>query len=177
MNRDRETMAEVYYYKDAETMFLAKLESEIKNTFTGCKKIAVKLHFGEPGNKTAFKPEDIAPIAAVLKKLGIEFFLYDTSVSYDSPRNNTEGYKHVALEKGWGKIGEVVIDGGFVKVKMKNLTHEVGKPLADADGVLVVSHFKGHVCCGFGGAIKNLGMGALSPKSKQAIHDGGRVKS
>jgi uncharacterized Fe-S center protein len=82
----------------------------------------------------------------------------------------------VALEKGWGKIGEVVIDGGFVKVKMKNLTHEVGKPLADADGVLVVSHFKGHVCCGFGGAIKNLGMGALSPKSKQAIHDGGRVK-
>ncbi|MBU2561963.1 MAG: DUF362 domain-containing protein [Nanoarchaeota archaeon] len=169
-------MAEVYHFSETGRGFLAKLESELKTEFAGCKRIAVKLHFGEPGNKTAFKPEDIEPVAGILKKLGIDFFLYDTSVSYDSPRNSTAGYKKAALEKGWGNIGEVAIDGGFVDVKMKHLTHKVGKPLADADGVLVVSHFKGHVCCGFGGAIKNLGMGGLSKKSKQDIHDGGRVE-
>lgn len=169
-------MSEVYHYNDAGAEFLAKLESELKLEFLGCKRIAVKLHFGEPGNKTALRPEDIEPITKLLKKLGIRFFLYDTSVSYDSPRNNPEGHRKAALEKGWGKVGDIVIDGGFLNVKMKHLTYEVGKPLADADGVLVVSHLKGHVCCGFGGAIKNLGMGALSKKSKQDIHNGGRVK-
>ncbi|MBI5881186.1 DUF362 domain-containing protein [archaeon] len=168
-------MAEVYHYKDTGNDFLAKLEAELKKEFSGCKRIAVKLHFGEPGNKTAFRPEDIAPITEVLKKLGIEFFLYDTSVAYPSPRGDTETNKRLALEKGWGTIGEVVVDGGFVPVS-KGRIYEVGKPLADADGVLVVTHFKGHVCCGFGGAIKNLGMGALSKKSKQGIHDGGSTK-
>lgn len=47
------------------------------------------------------------------------------------------------------------------------------KDLVDADGVLVLSHVKGHYCSGFGAGIKNLGMGALSKKSKGMIHEGG----
>ncbi|MFH1106149.1 MAG: DUF362 domain-containing protein, partial [Candidatus Aenigmatarchaeota archaeon] len=57
--------------------------------------------------------------------------------------------------------------------KGKYLTYEIAKELAEADGVLVLTHVKGHTCSGFGGAIKNLGMGALSPKSKADVHEGG----
>ena len=52
------------------------------------------------------------------------------------------------------------------------MTYDVCKPLAQADAVLVISHIKGHACSGFGGAIKNLGMGALTKESKGSIHDG-----
>jgi uncharacterized Fe-S center protein len=166
-------MAIVYHSKTLKTL-LPKLKQELPTAFKGCKKIAIKIHFGEPGNTTAFVPADIKPITDVLNSLKIKFFFYDASVMYHSPRNNPISHKKVALAKGWGKLGEVVTDDIFISVKGKNMDYEIAKPLADADGVLVISHFKGHECAGFGGAIKNLGMGAQSPKTKGEIHEGGK---
>jgi hypothetical protein len=166
-------MAAVYHSKDLKGL-LPKLKQELKQTFKGCKKIAIKIHFGEPGNKTAFFPDDIKPITDLLKSLKINFFLCDFSVMYRSPRNNPVSHKKIAMEKGWGKLGEIVTEDSFVSVEGKNMTYEVAKPLADADGVLVISHVKGHDCAGFGGAIKNLGMGCQSPRTKGEIHEGGK---
>ncbi len=161
------------YHSDDEIKFLLKVKEEIKDKFKDCNKIAIKIHFGEPGNKTAFRPEDIKPVTDILNELNMKFFLFDSLVEYSSLRSNADSYKNFAIKKGWGKLGEIRINDENVSVKGENLTYEVCKELVDADAVLVVSHVKGHVCTGFGGAIKNLGMGALTKKTKSDIHYGG----
>lgn len=165
-------MANVYHSNNKDN-FLSKVKEEIKDNFKNCNKIAIKIHFGEPGNKTAFKPEDIKPITDILNELNIEFFLFDSLVTYNSLRNNPDSYKNFAIKKAWGRLGEIRINDEHINVKGENLTYGVCKELIDADAVLVVSHFKGHTCTGFGGAIKNLGMGALTKKTKGDIHHGG----
>jgi len=92
-------MSNIYHTKN-ENKFLEKLKEELKKKFKDCDKIAIKLHFGEPGNKTAFVPEDIKPITELLKEIGIDFFLFDSPVKYNSPRNTVEGYKESARKQG-----------------------------------------------------------------------------
>lgn len=166
-------MKKIYYSKDLGEQFLVNLKNELRRVFKNCRKIAIKIHFGEPGNKSAFKPRDIKPVTDLLKELNIDFSLYDSSVTYNSLRSNSFSHRKYAIDKGWGELGEINTEDNFIVVKGKRMNYEVSKFLADADGVLVISHFKGHYCCGFGGAIKNLGMGALSKKSKSNIHSGG----
>ena len=165
----------IYYSKEKEPgePFLLKLKDELKNVLGSCKKIAIKIHFGEPGNDFAFNPEHIKPIIDLLKELKISYFLYDSSVAYGGERGNPESHIKYAIKKGWGKLGEIKTDDDFFLVNGRKMNYEVSKSLIEADGVLVITHFKGHVCCGFGGAIKNLGMGALTKKTKSAIHHGG----
>src|SRR4030042_2693242 len=167
-------MSEVYFSKELNEKYLKVLEENIKQKFNGCKKIAVKLHFGEKGNKTAFIPEDIKPFTDILKENGFEYFLFDSSTSYEGVRDNPKTHKEHAVEKGFDELGPIVTDDSFILVNGKHMDYEVCKPLVDSDAVLVISHFKGHDCSGFGGAIKNLGMGALTKKTKQEIHEGGK---
>ncbi len=167
-------MTKIYHSKEIQP-FLGNLKQELKQTFADCKIIAIKIHFGEPGNRSAFTPEQIKPITNILKELNINFFLYDSSVNYSSLRDNPITHKKFAIDKGWGNLGEIKTDDDFILVNGKNMNYEVCKSLIDADGVLVISHVKGHVCTGFGGAIKNLGMGALTKKTKVSIHAGGSV--
>ncbi len=153
--------------------FSPKLLEKIKLYFKDCKTIAVKIHFGEPGNKTAFTPDQIKLFTESLKTSEKDYFLYDSSVAYPGRRSNPKDHKAYAIEKGWGKLGEIRTDDDSVLVKGKSVDYEVCKPLTEVDGVLVISHLKGHVCSGFGGAIKHLGMGCLTKKTKGDIHAGG----
>jgi uncharacterized protein len=163
-------MTNVYFSENLDNKFLSKLKSELFSTFEGCKKIAVKIHFGEPGNATAFTPEDIASVTKILEDLSIEYFLYDSSVMYGGKRGKPDTHREYALRKGFMNVE---LGDEFIDVKGNHLTYQVCKKLTDADGVLVLTHVKGHVCSGFGGAIKNLGMGALTKKTKTDIHTGG----
>lgn len=156
--------------------FLTDLKASLAKQFVGCKTIAVKIHFGEEGNSTAFTPQQVKPFTDILKELGFDFFLFDTSVAYPGPRNNPKSHKELATQKGFDKLGPIRTEDEFVSVQGKHLAYEVAKPLGDADGILVLTHVKGHVCTGFGGAIKNLGMGGVSKGSKSAIHSGGEPK-
>lgn len=167
-------MVEMYYSKELNEKFLEELKEFIKKEFKDVKTIAIKIHFGEINNKTAFKPEHIKPITNILKELKFNFFMFDSSVAYPGPRANPITHKALALMKGWGKLSELRLKDDFVVVKGKNLDYEVCSELGNADAVLIISHFKGHDCAGFGGAIKNLGMGALTKKTKNAIHDGAK---
>jgi uncharacterized protein len=169
-------MVKIYHSKQLNANFLVELKNNLAKQFADCNKIAIKIHFGEPGNNKSFTPEQIKPITDILHSLNINFFLYDSSVAYDSPRNNPESHKKIAIEKGWGKLGEIKTDDEYITVKGENMSYQVCKSLVDADGVLVISHIKGHICSGFGGAIKNLGMGALTKKTKSDIHSGGEPK-
>lgn len=146
------------------------LKEIFKDKFVPNEKIVIKMHFGEPGNNTAFKPEDIKPFVDALMGLGFEILMVDTPVAYNSPRNTKAGYENAVKERGYDDVGKYMIEDEYVNVDIDGMTFEVAKVLSEAKNVLVLSHVKGHECAGFGGAIKNLGMGALSPKTKKMIH-------
>lgn len=164
-------MTNVYHSELVDEKFLKQLKSELEKNFKGCKRIAVKMHFGEVGNSKAFNSKDVQPIIALLEEMKFDFFLYDSSVTYGGPRANPMTHKLLAKAKGFKNVET---GDEFIEVKGKYLIYQVCKKLTDADAVLVLTHVKGHVCTGFGGAIKNLGMGALTKKTKQDIHDGGK---
>ncbi len=167
-------MAKVLHSEQMTPAFMRAVGDDIKKRFSGCSKIAVKLHFGEPGNRTALVPEQVKPFTEMLSDMGFDYFLYDSPVSYHSPRHQSDTYADAARAKGWDQLGEIRTGEEFELVEGEHMSYEVCKELSDADGVLVISHFKGHTCSGFGGAIKNLGMGAVTKRSKSAIHSGGR---
>ena len=132
--------------------------------------VLVKIHFGEPGNQTALFPHDVAPIIESLKSLGLSPTLIDTPVAYDSPRNTVTGYQQAVRDRGYDTLAPFIISDNFVEVKTKDLTVKVCRELVEAENLLVISHVKGHPCSGFGGAIKNFGMGGVMAESKKDIH-------
>ncbi len=141
-----------------------------ENSYQKNSEIYIKIHFGEPGNDKTLQPKDIEPITTVLKELNLKPILIDTPVAYPSPRGTVKGYKKVVKEKGWHKLAPFVISDNYIKIKTEDLTVEVCKELVEAENVLVISHVKGHACSGFGGAIKNLGMGGVSKETKALVH-------
>lgn len=171
-------VAKVFFSED-EDRFLEKLKFELKGYFNGS--VAIKLHMGEVGNKYFLKSDFVKRIVGILKGHGLNPFLFDSPVVYKSLRRFVKGSLLIARKHGFTekKIGcPVVISDDSVKREMivnnKKIVFEVCKDLVEADGVLVLSHVKGHDCSGFGAGIKNLGMGALSKKCKGMIHDGGK---
>ncbi len=163
-------MSKVYFVKDISKLS-SHSEKLLKDVFPDGSKVIIKIHFGEPGNKSAFVPEDIKPVVDVLKKKDIEVVLLDTPVAYNSPRSTVEGYEKVAKDRGYEELGDVVISGRYKDVKTKDFVAPVSRDLINSGNVLVISHVKGHSCAGFGGAIKNLGMGGLSPEGKSKVHN------
>jgi len=169
-------MSEVLFAQK-DGLFLEALKEEVGKVFSSGDKVAIKLHMGEPGGEYFLKPKLVKRVVDVLIEIGAKPFLFDSPVRYNSRRNTVKGYHGVAKENGFTKdfLGcPVRISEDFVTVKEPHLEIQVCKELAEADGVLVLSHVKGHSCSGFGGAIKNLGMGALTKKSKGDIHEGGK---
>jgi len=165
----------LFLEKEDKQKIIFILKQQLKDIFEAGEKIAVKLHMGEEGNKFYLKPERIKPFVEALKQLGYKPFLFDSPVMYEGQRNTEEKYLKTAKKHGFDSLGvPIIISNEHIIVKMPHLTAEVCKILAEADGVLILSHVKGHICCGFGGAIKNLGMGAMSKKTKEDIHEGGK---
>ena len=126
---------------------------------------AIKLHMGDPGNRTHISPQDVGILVERIKANGGEPFLVDTPVLYPGARSTPEGYLKVARENGFGDF-EVVISENYEKVRGV----EVAKEIVEADSLLVLTHVTGHISMGFAGAIKNLGMGGVSRKEKRKIH-------
>ena len=147
------------------------LKKDFADRFSKNSPVVIKMHFGEPGNPNAFTKEDLKPLLKVLTDLGFETLLIDTPVRYHSPRNSKSGYEKVVIEHGFDQLSKFLIEDEYVKQKIDDSEFEVAKVLAESKNLIVLSHVKGHSCAGFGGAIKNLGMGALSAKSKSFIHD------
>lgn len=149
------------------------LKKELALIFRSKESIAVKLHMGETGNDHHLKPEFVKAVVDSLREIGTEPFLFDSPVMYGGERSTAEKYLKAAREHGFEDkvIGcPIIISDESVVVKTEHLNVEVCKPLIEADGILVLSHVKGHWCSGFGGAIKNLGMGGVSKKTKADIH-------
>ncbi len=139
--------------------------------------VAVKLHMGEPGNPFFIKSSFVKEIVESLKEIGLHPFIFDTPVVYRSPRNNAESYLKVAADHGYSKdeLGApVVISNDSIPIEGEFMTYNAASVTLEADGVLLLSHVKGHLACGMGGAVKNVGMGCMSKETKGAIHEGGK---
>lgn len=148
--------------------------------------VAVKMHFGELGNLSFLRPNYARAVVDVVKELGGVPFLTDCNTLYPGSRKNTIEHLYCAWENGFtpmtvgcpviigdGLKGtddiEVPVEGGeYIDKAM------IGRAVMDADIFISLSHFKGHETTGFGGAIKNIGMGCGSRAGKKAQHMNGQ---
>lgn len=162
-------MDKVYFLKNFSKLGPAT-EKLLKGFYPKNSEIVVKIHFGESGNKAAFNPQDILPIVKVLKENQLSPLLIDSPVMYPSLRNSIKGYTTVVKMKGFPKIAQCLISNQGSKIKTKDFIAEAIRELVEAKNVLVISHVKGHPGSGFGGAIKNLGMGGVTKGTKKIEH-------
>ncbi|MEM3392254.1 MAG: DUF362 domain-containing protein [Candidatus Bathyarchaeia archaeon] len=164
-----------------DQMILNICEKTIPNTVKPGDLVAIKLHMGERGGGTFLKPSLIKPIVDFVKNVGGEPFLTDTSTLYRRGRGNAIEYLKTALINGFspeligcpiiiadGLNGENEVEVPFNGKYLKKVY--VASTFMYVDSLIVVSHGKGHRLCGFGGSIKNVGMGCLSQKGKILIH-------
>jgi len=139
--------------------------------------VPVKMHMGEPGNKYFPQPSLARPLVQALREVGATPFLTDTTVAYHGPRHTKEGYLAVAQQHGFTlqNVGcSVVIDDTGVPTTVEGRVFEVAMHLSQAKVMVALSHVKGHIQTGMGGAIKNFGMGGVTKETKVLIHHGSR---
>ncbi|MBQ9148018.1 MAG: DUF362 domain-containing protein [Oscillospiraceae bacterium] len=145
--------------------------------------VAIKIHFGELGNMAHLRPGYARVIVDLIKDLGGKPFLTDANTLYVGSRKNAldhietaylNGFSpfstgcHVLIADGLKGTDEVAVPvngGEYVKEAL------IGRAIMDADIVISINHFKGHEEAGFGGALKNLGMGSGSRAGKKDMHD------
>ena len=154
---------------------------DLRNRYT-----AIKIHFGEPGNVAYLRPNFSKVLVDVVKENGGKVFLTDCNTLYVGGRKNaldhldsayTNGYNpfttgcHIIIADGLKGTDEVLVpveDGEYVKEA------KIGRAIMDADNFITLNHFKGHECAGFGGALKNIGMGCGSRAGKMEMHSAGK---
>lgn len=143
------------------------------------KLIGIKLHWGEENNKTYLPPSIFRPIIDEIKRRGGIPFLTDSLTLYSGKRREAVSAINLAREHGFDfpDAPIIIADGlrGENTFKYRISCKHFGELdlcgiLKEADGFVVVSHFKGHIESGFGGALKNLSMGFASRRLKQLIH-------
>lgn len=143
--------------------------------------VAIKLHVGEKNRDTYVEPGLVRVLVEHIQKLEAKPFLTDTNVLYHSQRSNAVDHILLAHEHGFSieQMGcpFIVADGLLGRDERKvsiNGRHYQEVPIAslaaDADAIVVVSHFTGHLGTGFGATIKNLGMGFSARKGKLSQH-------
>ncbi|MFA9399188.1 MAG: DUF362 domain-containing protein [Clostridiaceae bacterium] len=156
-------------------------EIDFENKYT-----AVKIHFGEPGNLAFLRPNYAKVVVDIVKELGGKPFLTDCNTLYVGGRKNAldhldaayvNGFSpfstgcHVLIGDGLKGTDEVLVPisgGEYVKEA------KIGHAIMDADVFISLSHFKGHELAGFGGALKNIGMGCGSRAGKMEMHSSGK---
>lgn len=183
------------YYTDMRalpgTNLLEKLQKLIKAAGIGTidmngKYAAIKIHFGEPGNLAFLRPNYAKAVADVIKELGGRPFLTDCNTLYVGRRKNALDHLDAAYENGFSPFStgcQIIIgdglkgtdealvpvpDGTFVKEA------KIGQTIMDADVFISLNHFKGHEATGFGGALKNIGMGCGFRAGKMEQHNSGK---
>lgn len=135
-------------------------------------KFPLKIHMGEVKNKYFPKPKIIKPFIDELLNIESKPFFYDTTVAYPGLRHYKKGYQKVAKIHGYHKFGlDIVIDDKGKIIKINNYDFEVGETLVKFDNIFAYSHVKGHIAVGFGGAIKNFGMGGVTKETKIFMHN------
>ncbi|MBN1828813.1 MAG: DUF362 domain-containing protein [Deltaproteobacteria bacterium] len=160
---------------------LSRLLDKMEFSFHRGHRIAIKIHWGERGNKTFLRPEYTVLLVKHLKSRGLNPFVFDTTVLYSGGRRRGDDSLKTAAEHGFSEdildcpviIGDG-LDGRNIMDIKTDYRHfsviQVARTVTEADGFVIFSHFKGHLGAGFGGAVKNISMGFASRAQKQRMH-------
>ncbi|WP_406678509.1 DUF362 domain-containing protein [Neomoorella carbonis] len=143
--------------------------------------VAIKIHFGERGNLAYINPVFARQVVELVKASRGKPFLTDANTLYVGSRSNAVDHLQTAIENGFAYAvagAPLIIADGLkgkdyyeVQVNGKHFQQvKISSAIYHADSMVVMSHFKGHELTGFGGTIKNLGMGCGSPGGKQMMH-------
>ena len=179
------------YYTDLRTGFNNSLLNKLKRLtkkagienidFTD-KFVAIKMHFGEPGNLAFLRPNWAKTVADYVKELGGKPFLTDCNTLYVGGRKNGLDHLQSAQENGFSPLStgcQLIIADGIKGQDDEEITIKggkelsvayIGKAIAESDVLISLAHFKGHEGTGFGGALKNVGMGSGSRRGKMVMH-------
>jgi uncharacterized Fe-S center protein len=166
----------VYMTADISPAGLAAVYEALGRKVTG--RVAVKLSTGEPGNHHFLSPDLIKNLVQA-----VDGTIVESNTAYGGRRASASLHKLVTIEHGFTAIAPVDIldENGSIALPFtngKNLKEAfVGSHFANYDSFLVLSHFKGHVMGGFGGALKNISIGIASSEGKRWIHSGGKTKT
>ena len=156
-------------------------ESKVLDFIRKEDKVAVKLHFGEEGNTGFVRPQHLRVICDGIISKGAVTLLSDANTLYRGKRLNSKDHLALAYAHGFTReavgadvfipddnkkedIVDIQINQKFIK------TAKCARFFIDADAIVAVSHFKGHILTGFGGALKNIGMGCATREGKLAQH-------
>lgn len=171
----------------------AKLQRLIKKAGIGQidmkgKFAAIKMHFGELGNISYLRPNYARAVADVVKELGGKPFLTDCNTMYPGKRKNALEHLECAWENGFTPLTvgcPVLIGDGLkgtddISVPVSGCEYiqeaKIGRAIMDADVFISLTHFKGHEVTGFGGVIKNIGMGCGSRSGKTDQHSSSKAQ-
>jgi uncharacterized Fe-S center protein len=158
-------------------------QADLRRSFQRNDLAALKLHVGEPGTRPYLSPGVLATLVRLIGETGARPFLTDTAVLYGSARDTGLGHARVAVEHGFGmeRVGAPFVpadgltgsDEVEIEVGGKHFDQvAIASAIVHARSMLVLSHATGHLGTGFGGAVKNLGMGCSSKKGKLRQHHG-----
>ncbi|MCI8623133.1 MAG: DUF362 domain-containing protein [Provencibacterium sp.] len=147
--------------------------------------VAVKIHFGEPGNLAFLRPNWAKVVADRVKALGGRPFLTDCNTLYVGRRKNALDHLDAAYENGYTPFStgcQIIIADGIKGTDEVNVPvngdyvreAKIGRAIMDADILISLNHFKCHELTGFGGALKNIGMGCGSRAGKMEMHSAGK---
>ena len=149
--------------------------------------VAIKMHFGELGNMTYLRPNYAKAVADMVRERGGKPFLTDCNTLYPGSRKNALEHLYCAWENGFTPLSAgcpVIIGDGLkgtddMEVPVENGEYvksaKIGRAVMDADIFISLTHFKGHEMTGFGGTIKNIGMGCGSRAGKKEQHCNGKA--
>lgn len=148
--------------------------------------VAIKMHFGELGNLAFLRPNYAKAVADVVKELGGKPFLTDCNTLYPGSRKNALDHLTCAELNGFNSVTtgcHVIIADGLRGTEEKEVpvrngeyfrTALIGSAIMDADVFISLTHFMGHEATGFGGTLKNIGMGCGSRGGKMQQHNDGK---
>lgn len=182
------------YYTNLKTSFNENLPQKLARLIKTAgigeidferKYAAIKIHFGEPGNLAFLRPNYAAVVVKAVQDLGGKAFLTDCNTLYVGGRKNALDHLDAAYQNGFSPFSTgchvliadglkgtdeelVPIEGEYVKEA------KIGRAVMDADVFISLTHFKGHEATGFGGALKNIGMGCGSRAGKMEMHSAGK---
>ncbi len=143
--------------------------------------VAIKLHFGEKGNTAYVRPIFLRKIVDRVKECNGKPFLTDTNTLYIGTRSEAISHLTTAYQNGFSfsvvdapiLIADGLRGNSSIKVRIDLpifKTVSIARDIYMADVLICVTHFKGHEFSGFGGALKNLGMGCSSREGKLSQH-------
>lgn len=166
--------AKVYFTKEITPKSLVNIYHALNRELKG--RVAVKISTGEPGGHNFLQPSLIKPLVDELSATIVE-----CNTAYEGRRNTSEEHWKAIKEHGFLDIApcDIMDEFGDFSIPVENGVHLkenfVGEHLKNYDSMLMLSHFKGHLMGGFGGALKNMSIGVASSYGKAVIHGSGNA--